>query len=580
MLRGAQLALVTGLAVLAAAPAAHALTVARDGNTIRIDAAPGEINNVGVFDNAGDLAVNDDGPVPISPGAGCMDIGGNTVECGAVGTVTGVVANLGDMADAIVHSVPAPATVDGGPGDDGLFTDAGNTAAPVNDSIVGGSGNDDIIGYGGDDTLDGGIGSDVISGALGNDTLLGNDGDDRLDDLAGSNTLSGGDGDDSLSGGIGNDQLLGGPGSDNVLGNGELDGADVADGGPGTDSAFAFNEGEPLTISLDGAANDGAAGQGANYLAVEHVGGGTANDQISGSAGPDDLTGGDGSDVVDGLGGNDYLQGNAENDALIGGAGSDDLDGGSGDDALSGGDGDDGLYGRLGADDLAGGTGRDTVNWGDGGSYDAGATVTLDDVADDGAFGEGDNAHSDNENVIGTGGPDVIFGTAGRNTITGGEGPDLIVLDDGGPASASRDHALCGPGEDTVRVDPLDAVGVKEELCENVQYGPLAGWGPTLAVTAFGRGVLEEGVLPLELGCPFRARGGCEGTVTLRVGGRRAGRVRFSLEAGETGERSLRLSRAVRRALRRGRVRGTLVSSVQDEIGATQTSQKSVTLRP
>ena len=577
MRRGVRVALTTVLALLAAAPAAHAVTVVRDGNVIRVDAAAGEENFVDVFDNGGTLRVTD--AATVTAGSGCALVAGGA-DCGAAATVTSVVVNLGDLDDSLFISVVAPTTADGGPGNDQLVVDHNDDSLAVNDSLTGGSGNDGISAYGGDDTVDGGDGNDDLSGGPGNDSLEGGGGNDSLDDPAGTNTFSGGDGDDSFYGGVGSDQIFGGAGNDNLLAPGRLVGADLLDGGPGTDSARAHAEGEPLSISLDGVANDGIAGQGANLVAVENAAGGDAADTITGSAGPDRLDGGEGADVIDGMGGADGIYGGAEKDSLSGGAGRDFLDGGNGDDVLVGGDGGDHLYGRFGADDMSGGAGRDTVNFGNGSSYDQGASVTLDNVANDGAEGEGDNARSDNENIIGTGGPDILVGGPGPNTITGGEGPDVIVTEDGGPGAASRDHALCGGGEDTVRVDPLDVIGSLEELCENVQYGNLAGWGPDLRITAFGRGVSNEGVLPLELGCPFRARGGCQGTVLLRVKGRRVGRIRFSLDAGETVERSMRLSRRVKRALRRGKVKGTLVSTVTDEIGATKIATKSVTLTP
>ena len=570
--RGVKLAVAVALAGLVAVPAAHASVVSRDGNVVRVEAVPGEVNQMSTQDFGGNFQVTEvEGT--IDAGAGCVDMG-QIVECGTTATVMSLVVNLGDQADFFFNFLPPALTLDAGPGNDTVF---GTTS---NDSISGGSGRDELGSGGGNDTIDGGEGNDSIVGETGDDTLLGGEGDDGITDSGGANTLSGGPGDDDLVGGPGADQLLGGPDDDDMLYSNRLVGADVVDGGAGYDYANLFSEGEPMSISLDGVANDGAAGQNANFLAVESISGGAAADTITGSGAPESLSGGGGPDVIAGMGGNDSLNGGSQNDTLDGGDANDFLDGSNGDDIMRGGAANDELYGREGADDMSGGDGRDTVNFGNGSSYDAGASVTFDNVANDGAAGEGDNARGDNENVIGTGGPDFIVGGPGTNTITGGQGPDLIVVYDGAPGTASRDHALCGAGEDTVRADPLDAIGVKEELCENVAYGDLAGWGPNLAVTAFGRGVLQPGVLPLELGCPFRARGACEGTVELRVGGRRAGRVRFSIAAGEVVDRSLKLNRRVRRALRRGRVRGSLVSTVEDEIGATKTATKRVTLTP
>jgi Ca2+-binding RTX toxin-like protein len=350
------------------------------------------------------------------------------------------------------------------------------------------------------------------------------------------------------------------------------------DGGPGRDGA-SFSTGDPLTLSLDAVANDGTEGQGANLLNIEFLGGGGANDTITGGAGPESLSGGAGADTINGGGGGDTLTGGSQNDSLSGGDGNDSLEGQSGDDALNGGAGTDLLYGHEGADDLLGGDGRDTVDFGGGSAY-YGATVTLDDVANDGAEGEGDNAHADNENIIGTAGPDVLVGGPGSNTISGGDGYDTIVTREGGPAVASRDNVLCGADEDTVLADPTDQIGSGAEHCENVSYGDVSGYGPLMRVSAQGKDAGGRGTVPLLLRCPLTARGGCEGVATLVVKGRRAGRVRFSMRPGQEIERDLKLSRRARRAINRAKksVRGVLTVAVADEIGATRTVTKNVKL--
>jgi hypothetical protein len=228
---------------------------------------------------------------------------------------------------------------------------------------------------------------------------------------------------------------------------------------------------------------------------------------------------------------------------------------------------------------MVGGDGRDTVDFGGGSAY-RGVSVTLDNVANDGAEGEGDNAHSDLENIIGSGGPDFLVGGPGANTISGGDGYDTIVTREGGPAAASRDTALCGRDEDSVVADPTDVIGSGSEHCENVSYGDTTGYGPLVGVTADGKGAGATGILALLLRCPLKARGGCEGTARLKVGGRAAGTVRFSMRAGQEVARSLKLSARARRAINRAKksVKGALTVDAADEIGATNTATKSVKL--
>lgn len=112
---------------------------------------------------------------------------------------------------------------------------------------------------------------------------------------------------------------------------------------------------------------------------------------------------------------------------LTGGAGNDRLDGGNGDDQLGrtrSGAVDSGYDGERdpGADEFIGGPGSDLVDF----YADQGVTVSLNDAADDGPAGEGDNVHSDIEILFGSQRNDVLIGNAGPNTIDGGPGDDTI----------------------------------------------------------------------------------------------------------------------------------------------------------
>ena len=135
------------------------------------------------------------------------------------------------------------------------------------------------------------------------------------------------------------------------------------------------------------------------------------------------------------------MQGTAGNDVLTGTAGADSIFGLAGNDAINGGAGDDDLDGGLGADDLRGGAGTDSVLYG---GRDVAVAVTLNDVADDGQQGEGDNVHTDVEQIFGGDGGDRLNGNAGAQLIDGGGGDDSI-LDGGG-----RDRVYGGPGNDVI----------------------------------------------------------------------------------------------------------------------------------
>lgn len=142
-------------------------------------------------------------------------------------------------------------------------------------------------------------------------------GNDRLEVTSaaqtGPITAVGGPGRDTLDGGSGTDTLSGGEGDDVF---GPVVGADTVIGGAGIDTVEFTGAKQPLLLSLDGQANDGAANQRA-HLEVEHITGGDQDDQISGDGGANRLIGGSGAD---------FLQGGGGPDALIGDAGDDRID--------------------------------------------------------------------------------------------------------------------------------------------------------------------------------------------------------------------------------------------------------------
>ena len=139
----------------------------------------------------------------------------------------------------------------------------------------------------------------------------------------------------------------------------------------------------------------------------------------------------DGDDVFSGAG--NAVTGAAFASAILlyGGAGNDTLRGGAGDDILNGGLGNDTFTtGALadGSDALHGGAGIDTADYG---ARTAAITVTIDDVADDGALGEADDVATDIEILKGGLADDHLTGGAGNDTIFGGPGNDVLAGDDG-----------------------------------------------------------------------------------------------------------------------------------------------------
>lgn len=369
-----------------------------------------------------------------------------------------------------------------GTGDDTLTGSSGD------DSLHGGGGTDTLTGLGGDDTLDGWgwehCDDDVLSGGPGDDTLVlngrvqadggadddrfepgvgtcagtdvhGGSGHDRatvdghsysydgtesysLDDVAndgwsgaedyhsdiedltttsnGSTILIGSPGPNVLTGGSGDDLLQGG------------DGADTLIGGAGTDVADYSDHTGPVTLTLDGAADDGAPGEG---------------DRIA--ADVEDLRGGSGDDT---------LTGDAQNNVFDGGPG---------------------------ADVIVGGDGFDAVDY----SYrSAPVRVDLDgSPGDDGQAGEGDTVGADVEGVFGGDGGDTLTGNRGEGFLDGGPGNDTLtdpgggdgLFGDGGDddidsTNGAQDDVSCGDGADQLWRDAIDRIDDGD--CEKVATGP------------------------------------------------------------------------------------------------------------
>jgi hemolysin type calcium-binding protein len=123
-------------------------------------------------------------------------------------------------------------------------------------------------------------------------------------------------------------------------------GTDTYVGGGGYDTVTYEGRTEDLSLSPDGVANDGAAGEhddiGTDVMAI---GGGHGNDTMTGTGARNVFGAGDGDDTLTGAGGDDHLVGGPGADRITGGDGQDLLGGESGDDMLDGGSGVDRYYG-------------------------------------------------------------------------------------------------------------------------------------------------------------------------------------------------------------------------------------------
>lgn len=135
----------------------------------------------------------------------------------------------------------------------------------------------------------------VLSGTPGDDVLAGGPVGESIYGLEGNDTVNGGGGDDELDGGPGADRLAGGDGNDVV----------------------SYGGTAPVNITLDGVANDGAAGEGDDVADdVEDLFGTEAGDRIVGNGSANTIDGAGGNDTIDGAGGADTLIGGDGDDTI------------------------------------------------------------------------------------------------------------------------------------------------------------------------------------------------------------------------------------------------------------------------
>jgi len=303
-----------------------------------------------------------------------------------------------------------PTSIDGGAGDDRLYTPEGN------DTLVGGLGLDILNSGGGADKLDGGDGNDQLNGGTGNDTLVGG---------AGNDTIHGNGNNDSIDGGLGADDMYGDDGTDTVTYASRTSGVIV-----------------DITEVTGELADDGQVGEKDFVRAsVENLQGGAGNDKFTGTV--TTLT-------TTGLTRNNQFYGNGGNDTLIGLDGNDKLDGAAGNDSIDGGVGNDTLIAGLGTDQVIGGAGTDTADYS---ARTENLKLDLDGLADDGAAGENDKLFADLENLIGGKGNDWIVGSGANNVIKGGAGNDTLEGSSGNDSlygDAGIDKLLGQSGDDTL----------------------------------------------------------------------------------------------------------------------------------
>ena len=295
-----------------------------------------------------------------------------------------------------------------------------------------------------------GGGNDLVQGVVVGARIFGEGGDDWLHASHYGAFVDGGEGDDLIHSAWGGDTIEGGEGSDTVVFGRprseyhiERDGdaivvAHIASGWVDRltgvellsfpDPVFLEN----LVIDVATIAGGIAAPLRAGSLAADAMIGEMAlSNALFGLAGGDSLSGGNEADMISGGDDGDTIAGAGGNDSLYGGNGNDRINGGTGADAMSGGQGDD-VYEVDDAGDVImeiDGEGSDEIRTALGSRTDFAAMYVL---------------AANVENLTGTASAGQgVFANALDNSVTMGDGADLIVLHDGGD-----DSVFAGGGDD------------------------------------------------------------------------------------------------------------------------------------
>jgi Ca2+-binding RTX toxin-like protein len=243
-----------------------------------------------------------------------------------------------------------------------------------------------------------------------------------------NDTLKTQDGDDIISSSLGYDTIDGGSGNDLLI----LDYS--ANNYSGINTSFNSGNGYFYAYYQSGNPYDRVDFSNIEKFQItgtqvnDSITTGNSNDTIGGGSGNDTINTSDGNDTIDGGSGNDTISAGGGNDVLKGGSGDDTLDAGFGNDSIDGGDGTDLLI-----DDFSGITTAVTLD-NTGASIVAPTGTTISNVE---AFNVTTGVGNDtiklkgrfNDTLKTQDGDDIISSGLGYDTIDGGSGNDLLILD-------------------------------------------------------------------------------------------------------------------------------------------------------
>jgi Ca2+-binding RTX toxin-like protein len=324
-------------------------------------------------------------------------------------------------------------TVHSGKGDDSVYLMEGDDyviAGGGRELFHGGGGHDRISYYYSPTGVKINLETNEVSGSrAANDEIFtfesadgSNTGNDIIWGTSSDNTIRTHGGDDRAYAGKGNDRVFLGAGDDYVLVGG---GAEEFHGGEGSDHISYYKSRRGVTVNLETNDVSGSWAENDTISGFENVSGSkTGHDRIYGTAGANTIKTYSGNDKVYARGGDDRVLLGDGNDYVLVGDGAGTYRGGDGNDYIS-------YYHSTG-----------------------GVELDLDSSRESGGWAENDSIHGFESASGSKTGNDVIYGTAGANTIKtyGGNdkvyargGDDRVLLGDG------NDYVLVGDGAGTYR---------------------------------------------------------------------------------------------------------------------------------
>ncbi|MBO9452206.1 hypothetical protein J7426_18175 [Tropicibacter sp. R16_0] len=250
-------------------------------------------------------------------------------------------------------------------------------------------------------------GANSIQGSPGNDTIDGLDGDDSLVGGLGDDLISGGGGSDTLIGGDGNDSIFGGDGFDYAFMDGQVDDAEVR---LGTNGVFVSTAADGTDFISDDVERIVLGGKFHTFAEIEALA-------------PAVIPGDETNNVIYGTADREIINGLAGHDWLVPGRGNDTVDGGSERDMVSYSDVVE-VAGRGTAFMLDLDLGAGTAEL-FGGEIDQ--LISIERVTGT-IFADVLRGSDGDDELRGIGDYDWFVATAGNDTLTGGNGLDMITF--------------------------------------------------------------------------------------------------------------------------------------------------------